>query len=61
MENDICNWLGEQISIVRVNGEEIPVEDVEVLGIEEDIHGRDVLSFKYKGEKKTSLVTTKYI
>jgi hypothetical protein len=61
MEEDICNWLPEQISIVRVNGAEIAVDDVEVLNIEEDIHGRDVLTFKYMGEVKTSLVTTKYI
>lgn len=61
MENEICNWIPEQISIVHVNGMEIPVDEVEVLDVEEDYHGRDVLTFMYRGEKKTSLVTTKYI
>jgi hypothetical protein len=61
MEDDICNWIPEQISIVHVNGIEIPVDEVEVLNIEEDYQGRDILIFNYKGEKKTSPVTTKYI
>ena len=61
MEEDICNWIPEQISIVNVNGIEIPVDEVEVLNIEEDYQGRDVLTFMYKGEKRTSMVTTKYI
>ena len=35
MEEDICNWIPEQISIVNVNGIEIPVDEVEVLNIED--------------------------
>jgi hypothetical protein len=61
MEEDICNWLPEEISCVIVNGEKIPVDNVEFLNIEEDIYGRDLMSFMYNGERKQSLVVKKYI
>lgn len=35
---------------VVVNGERVLVKDVEFLNIEEDIFGRDVMTFEYKGE-----------
>lgn len=61
MEEDICNYLPEEISCVIVNGEHIPVDNVEFLDISEDITGRDLMSFMYNGEKKQSYVFKKYI
>ena len=61
MEEEICNWIPEEISCVIVSGEKIPIDNVEVLNIEEDIYGRDLVSFIYLGEKKQSYVVTKYI
>jgi hypothetical protein len=37
-----------------VKGERIDEREVEVLNIEEDIQGRDLLTFKYKGKKYKS-------
>ena len=39
---------------VHVKGEKVNEKEVEVLNIEEDIQGRDLLTFKYKGKKYTS-------
>ena len=39
---------------VYVKGERIDEQDVEVLNIEEDIQGRDLVTFKYKGKKYKS-------
>jgi hypothetical protein len=41
---------------VLVNGEEILLDDVEFLNIEEDISGRDLVTFEYNGEIKKSFV-----
>ena len=43
------------------NESQIPVDNVKILDIEEDIHGRDLVSFMYLGEKKQSYVVKKYI
>ena len=51
MEEDICNWIPEEISCVIVNGEKIPVDNIEFLDISEDIHGGDLITFMYLGEK----------
>jgi hypothetical protein len=61
MEEDICNWIPEEISCVIVNGEKIPVDNVEFLDISEDIHGRDLMSFMYLGERRQSYIVKKYI
>jgi hypothetical protein len=61
MEEDICNWIAEEISCVIVDGEKIPVDNVEFLDISEDIYGRDLITFMYNGERKQSLVVKKYI
>jgi hypothetical protein len=61
MEEDICNWMPEEISCVIVNGEYISVDNVEFLDIEEDIHGRDLMSFMYNGERMQSYIVKKYI
>ena len=49
----------EQRSTVVVNGEHIPTDDVEFLDIEEDVMGRDVMTFTFNGEKYTSNVFTR--
>jgi hypothetical protein len=61
MENDICNYIPEQISIVMVDGEQIDTNNVEFLNIEEDVHGRDMMTFNYQGKEHKSIVLTKYI
>lgn len=61
MEDEICNWIPEEISCVIVNGEHISVDNVEFLNIEEDIHGRDLMTFMYNGERKQSNIVKKYI
>jgi hypothetical protein len=43
-------------SYVLVNGEEILLDDVEFLNIEEDVSGRDLVTFTYNGETKKSFV-----
>jgi hypothetical protein len=61
MEEDICNYLPEEISCVIVNGQDIPVDNIEFLDISEDITGRDLMTFMYNGEKRQSYVVKKYI
>jgi hypothetical protein len=61
MEEDICNWIPEEISCVIVNGEHISVDNVEFLDISEDTTGRDLMTFMYLGEKKQSYIVKKYI
>lgn len=46
-------------SHVRVEGEWIPVSVTKFLNIEEDIHGRDVMTFTYGGKVYQSLVIMK--
>lgn len=61
MEEDICNYFPEQISIVMVEGKEIDTNETEFLNIEEDVHGRDLMTFKYQGKEYKSFVLTKYV
>ena len=61
MEEEIANWIPEQVSCVMVDGEKIPVDNVEVLNIEEYIDGRDLLTFKYGGKERKSYVFLKYV
>ena len=37
-------------AFIIIDGEEISTEDVKVLGIEEGIHGEDILECMYKGK-----------
>jgi hypothetical protein len=61
MEEDIANWMPEQISCVIVDGEKIPINNVEFLNVEEHIDGRDLVTFKYGGRERKSFVITRYI
>ena len=53
----------EQVSMVRFThkGEtiEVEVDDCEFLGIEEDMQGRDKLTFKYEGKEYTAYPVTR--
>jgi hypothetical protein len=49
-----------RISLVTVKGELIPLDWTEFLNIEEDISGRDLVTFKYKGIEYKSFVTLGY-
>jgi hypothetical protein len=44
---------------VLVNGEWIPVDDTEFINISEDLFGRDVYEFSYKGKCYSSNVIMK--
>ena len=46
-------------SYVSVDGEYVPVDEVEFLDIEEDIMGKDLMTFKYAGKKMTSYIIIK--
>ena len=48
---------GEPIPNVIVDGEKIPMDDVEFIDISEDISGRDLIKFKYNNEVRESFVT----
>jgi len=47
------------IPYVTLNGEEIRLDNVEFLNIEEDINGRDLVTFKHDGETHQSYVVNK--
>jgi len=49
-----------RISMVTVEGESIPLDDCEFLNIEEDMSGRDLVTFKYKGIEYKSFITLGY-
>ena len=58
------NWYYDEpkrVNYVFVGGDSIPLNDVEFLNIEEDIHGRDVITFNHNGQEHKSLVVTKFI
>ena len=44
---------------VIVDGDYVPVEDVEVLDIEEDMQGRDLLTFNFAGDRHQSYIVMK--
>lgn len=46
---------------VIINGDAVPVENVETVNIEEDASGRDLLTFNWKGEQLQSFVVLKYV
>lgn len=41
---------------VTCNGQEVNVKDVEFIDIEEDLNGRDLMTFAYNGEVRKSYV-----
>jgi hypothetical protein len=47
----------EPIPHVNIDGEWIPMEDVQFENIEEDMMGRDRVTVKYNGKVYSSLVT----
>jgi hypothetical protein len=55
------SWFPEQVPCVIVEGEHVPVKNVETLNCEEDSSGRDLLTFLWKGEQKQSFVVLKYL
>jgi hypothetical protein len=51
------DWYSEAYErpiCVYVDGERVNEQDVEVLNIEEDMQGRDLLTFAYKGKEYKS-------
>ena len=55
------NWFPKQMPCVIVDGETIPVENIETVNIEEDPSGRDLLTFNWKGKQLQSFVVLKYV
>lgn len=49
----------EQQTYVSAHGEWVNVKEVEFLDISEDIHGRDLMTFRYKGEEFVSNVVVR--
>lgn len=49
-----------QVPHVLVDGEWIPSDETEFINISEDLFGRDVYEFKYKGKFYSSNVILKY-
>jgi predicted thioredoxin/glutaredoxin len=45
-----------QIPYIMLDGEEIRLDNVEFLNIEEDISGRDLITFKHEGVTHQSYV-----
>lgn len=43
---------------VTCNGQEVNVDNVEFIDIEEDLNGRDLMTFGYQGEVHKSYVRT---
>lgn len=60
MDEEIC-YYPEEVSCVVVEGEHIPVDNVEFINIEEDVTGKDLMTFKYNGQTKKSYIIKKYI
>jgi hypothetical protein len=63
LNNKIKPVLGDEDfptkrAFVFVNGEKIPMSQTEFITIEEDIHGRDLMTFSYKGKEYHSHITT---
>ncbi len=48
--------MSQQIPYVMLDGEEIRLTEVEFLNVEEDISGRDLITFMYEGETHQSYV-----
>lgn len=48
---------GEPTPHVIVDGERIPMDDVEFIDVSEDISGRDLVKFKYNNEVRESFIT----
>jgi hypothetical protein len=55
------SWFPEQLPCVIIDGEHIPTCNIEVLNVEEDVSGRDLLTFSWKGEQRQSFVVLKYV
>jgi hypothetical protein len=58
------NWRIEtpdMVPHITYKGEFIPMRNVVFLNIEEDIQGKDLVTFEYNKEIKQSFVTFKYI
>jgi hypothetical protein len=49
-----------QTAMVTINGERIPLDDCEFLNVEEDMSGRDLVTFKYQDVEYQSFVTLGY-
>lgn len=47
---------GEPVAHVTVDGERIPLDDVEFIDVSEDISGRDLVKFKYNNEVRESFI-----
>jgi hypothetical protein len=54
-------WFPKQMPCAIIDGEFVPVENLETINIEEDISGRDLVTFKWKGQERQSFVVLKYV
>jgi hypothetical protein len=49
-----------RINLVTVKGKQLAMDEVEFVDVEEDMSGRDLVTFKYEGQIYKSFVTTGY-
>ena len=56
-EEDIALLANAKCAFVSVNGQKVDLEETEFINIEEDIHGRDLMTFSYKGKEYQSYLT----
>lgn len=54
-------WFPKQMPCAVIDGEFVPVENLETVNIEEDISGRDLVTFLWKGQERQSFVVLKYV
>jgi hypothetical protein len=56
-----AEWFPKQMPCAVIDGKFVPVENLETVNIEEDISGRDLVTFKWKGQERQSFVVLKYV
>jgi len=56
-----AKWFPKQTPCAVIDGEFVPVENLETVNIEEDVSGRDLVTFKWKGQERQSFVVLKYV
>ena len=49
MNNDICNYLEEEMEIVKFKDFEIPIQNVHIIDMEKTEYGDTIIHFKYGG------------
>lgn len=46
---EICNYIGEEMEIVRFKDFEIPIQNIHIIDMEKNEFGDTIIHFKYGG------------